>query len=103
MSSAPPPPNPPSGDDEKPPVAADTTDPNPKPVDAMDVQEPETPKAPPADTFEDIPAEIMGAATDEILTRIRLIDNDIKVRERVFGVSLWVNPGLNWRVIGHEV
>ena len=35
---------------------------------------------PPEETWEDIPEEIMSLSTDEILTRIRLIDNDLKVR-----------------------
>lgn len=39
-----------------------------------------TPDQPAEDTFEDIPADVMELSTDEILTRIRLIDNDIKVR-----------------------
>ena len=35
---------------------------------------------PPEETWEDIPEEIMELETDDVLTRIRLIDNDIKVR-----------------------
>ncbi|KAF9562606.1 26S proteasome subunit P45 [Agrocybe pediades] len=38
-----------------------------------------TPDAPPEDPFKDIPQEIMELGTDEILTRTRLIDNDLKV------------------------
>ncbi len=38
-----------------------------------------TPDKPAEETWEDIPEEIMGLSTDEILTRIRLIDNDLKV------------------------
>jgi 26S proteasome regulatory subunit T5 len=30
-------------------------------------------------SWDDIPADILAASTDEILTRIRLIENDIKV------------------------
>lgn len=39
-----------------------------------------TPDKPAEETWEDIPEEIIGLSTDEILTRIRLIDNDLKVR-----------------------
>lgn len=39
-----------------------------------------TPDRPPEETWDDIPADILSLNTDEILTRIRLIDNDIKVR-----------------------
>ena len=39
-----------------------------------------TPDAPPEETWDDIPEEVMSLSTDEILTRIRLLDNDIKVR-----------------------
>ena len=39
-----------------------------------------TPDQPAEETWADIPEEIMALSTDEILTRIRLIDNDLKVR-----------------------
>jgi 26S proteasome regulatory subunit T5 len=38
-----------------------------------------TPDQPPEETWDDIPEEIMELDTEDILTRIRLIDNDIKV------------------------
>ncbi|KZV86142.1 26S proteasome subunit P45 [Exidia glandulosa HHB12029] len=38
-----------------------------------------TPDQPPEDDFSDLPEDILAAPTDDILTRIRLIDNDIKV------------------------
>lgn len=38
------------------------------------------PDQPAEETWADIPEEIMSLSTDEILTRIRLIDNDLKVR-----------------------
>lgn len=38
-----------------------------------------TPDQPPEETWDDIPEEIMELDTGDILTRIRLIDNDIKV------------------------
>jgi len=39
----------------------------------------ETPDAPAEETWDDIPEDILTLSTDEILTRTRLIDNDIKV------------------------
>ena len=38
-----------------------------------------TPDTPAEETWEDIPEDVMALSTDEILTRIRLIENDIKV------------------------
>ena len=38
-----------------------------------------TPDQPPEETWEDIPDEILDLSTDEIMTRTRLIDNDLKV------------------------
>jgi 26S proteasome regulatory subunit T5 len=38
-----------------------------------------TPDAPEEETWSDLPEEILTLSTDEILTRTRLIDNDIKV------------------------
>lgn len=38
-----------------------------------------TPDVPQEETWEDIPEDIMTLSTDEILTRIRLIENDMKV------------------------
>ena len=39
-----------------------------------------TPDRPPEETWEDIPEDIMSLPTADILTRIRLLDNDLKVR-----------------------
>jgi 26S proteasome regulatory subunit T5 len=47
--------------------------------DAISVAMDTTPDQPPEDTFTDIPEEVMALSTDEILTRMRLLDNDIKV------------------------
>ena len=38
-----------------------------------------TPDQPPEETWEDIPEEIRSLSTDEIVTRTRLIDNDLRV------------------------
>ena len=46
-----------------------------------------TPDRPAEETWDDIPEDIMALSTDEILTRIRLIDNDLKVRYIL--VNLW--------------
>lgn len=46
-----------------------------------------TPDQPAEETWADIPEEIITLSTDEILTRIRLIDNDLKVRS--ISPSLW--------------
>lgn len=39
-----------------------------------------TPDQPAEETWDDIPEEIIELETEDILTRIRLIENDIKVR-----------------------
>ncbi|KAF9485921.1 26S proteasome subunit P45 [Pholiota conissans] len=75
MSSAPPPSNPPPNPEKKPdtPQAQDAS--APTEASAMDV----TPDVPPEDTFDDIPEDILNLSADEILTRARLIENDLKV------------------------
>ena len=82
MSSAQPPdqpPNvPPTGEkpDEQQPLLAQTP-PEARPAEdaAMDT----APDQPPEETWDDIPEEIMALTTEDIQTRTRLIDNDIKV------------------------
>ena len=46
------------------------------------------PDQPAEETWADIPEEIMSLSTDEILTRIRLIDNDLKVRSMSLAAAL---------------
>jgi 26S proteasome regulatory subunit T5 len=81
MSSAEPPAQPPSGDPSKPgPSKSDqpsnTNDAqSPADADKMDA----TPE-PPAETWSDLPEELLTAAADEIVSRRRLIENDIRVR-----------------------
>lgn len=75
------PPNPPqennnSGNDEKHDEQLSTSTASAVTDAAMDT----TPDQPPEETWADIPEEIMGLTTDEIMTRTRLIDNDLKVR-----------------------
>jgi 26S proteasome regulatory subunit T5 len=73
MSTAPPPGNPPSNNEQKP---EDTEPSAPTSSEgAMDV----SPNVPPEETWDDIPEDIMALNTEEISTRTRLIDNDIKV------------------------
>ncbi|CCM03549.1 uncharacterized protein FIBRA_05685 [Fibroporia radiculosa] len=72
MSSTQPPVPPPENNNEKQPEPTPTTSTEPN---AMDT----TPDQPAEETWSDIPEDIMGLSTDEILTRIRLIDNDLKV------------------------
>ncbi|EJD50833.1 26S proteasome subunit P45 [Auricularia subglabra TFB-10046 SS5] len=79
MSSAgaPQPPNPPaSSDPEK---AGDAAAPAQAGAAATEAAMDTTPDPPPEDDFSDLPEDILTASTDDILTRIRLIDNDIKV------------------------
>ncbi|KAG9315787.1 26S proteasome subunit P45 [Chiua virens] len=74
MSSAPPPPPEIPPQDKQPESQSTTTTPP-----AQDAPMDTTPDHPPEETWDDIPAEILSLSTDEILTRIRLIENDIKV------------------------
>jgi 26S proteasome regulatory subunit T5 len=76
MSSAPPPIPPANEPEKQPDPPAEQTDSSEPNADAaMDT----TPDQPAEETWEDIPVEVMALSTDEILTRIRLIENDIKV------------------------
>ena len=75
MSSAPPPPPEIPPQDKQPDPQSPTTVHQEQDA-AMDT----TPDQPPEETWDDIPADILALSTDEILTRIRLIENDIKVR-----------------------
>lgn len=75
--SAIPPPNPPPANQEKAADgAASSATPSPGTEGEMDT----TPDAPTEETWDDIPEDVISLSTDEILTRIRLIENDIKVR-----------------------
>ncbi|KAJ7695669.1 hypothetical protein B0H17DRAFT_1158809 [Mycena rosella] len=74
MSAVPPPNDPPANPEKQPeaaPTAAAAADEAP-----MDT----TPDQPPEETWADIPEDVMSLNTDEILTRTRLIENDMKVR-----------------------
>lgn len=77
MSSSTPPPNPPNNAEKEPLISTSETPSNPPATTegAMDTTPDETPE----DTFEDLPEDIRSLPTEDILTRIRLIDNDVKV------------------------
>ncbi|KAJ8080475.1 26S proteasome regulatory subunit 6A [Marasmius tenuissimus] len=76
MSSSAPPPDQPSSNPEKQPDNApqSSTKDQPQQDAAMDTAPDQA-----EETWDDIPEDIMSLNTDDILTRIRLIDNDIKV------------------------
>lgn len=74
MSSAPPPSNPPNNSEKKDVPPSSEAAPSQGVAD-MDV----TPEAPVEETWDDIPEDILALSTDEIMTRTRLIENDIKV------------------------
>jgi 26S proteasome regulatory subunit T5 len=78
MSSQPPsqPPQPPSNNDKAPESSTPASAASAGNDAAMDT----TPDQPPAETWADIPEDVIALPTDEILTRVRLLDNDIKVR-----------------------
>jgi 26S proteasome regulatory subunit T5 len=71
------PPNPPSGNnnEKKPGPEASSSTPQPAQDNAMDV----TSDQPPEEKWEDIPEDILALPTEDIATRTRLIDNDLKV------------------------
>lgn len=62
------------------------SDPNKQDIESPETTQPEsaemdtTPDQPVEETWDDIPEEIMELETEDVLTRIRLIENDIKVR-----------------------
>jgi 26S proteasome regulatory subunit T5 len=71
------PPNLPPNDEKKPeaPQQSEGTTTTAADTSAMDVQ----PEQPPEETWDDIPSDVLESVTDEIMTRVRLIENDIKV------------------------
>ncbi|KAJ7288223.1 26S proteasome subunit P45 [Mycena rebaudengoi] len=73
--SALPPPNDPPANPEKQPEGAIT----PAPTQGDEAPMDTTPDQPPEETWADIPEDVMALSTDEVLTRIRLIENDMKV------------------------
>jgi 26S proteasome regulatory subunit T5 len=76
MSSAPPSDNPPNPQPEK---QDDQQDTQPSILQTQDAEMDTTPDIPPEESWQDIPEDVMALSTDDILTRIRMIENDIKV------------------------
>lgn len=96
MSTVPPGENPNNNEQTSNPNKQETELPEPTQQEAAEMDT--TPDQPVEETWEDIPEEIMELETEDILTRIRLIENDIKVRpDALDGVS-----GLNLR-LGHAL
>lgn len=75
MSSAPPPNDPPSNPEKQ-----AESQPTPAVTAPQEAAMDTAPDQPAEETWADIPEDVMALGTDEILTRIRLIENDIKVR-----------------------
>jgi 26S proteasome regulatory subunit T5 len=94
MSSLPPPNNPPHNPEKKPEDSAAPSAPAPADGAEMDT----TPDVPIEESWADIPEDIMALSTDEILTRIRLIENDIKVCFNLYLLRQLFNP-----TAGHEI
>jgi len=72
------PPNQPPDDEKKQeqtPQSGEETTMNDADSNAMDVQ----PEQPAEETWDDIPSDVMESGTDDIVTRVRLLENDIKV------------------------
>jgi 26S proteasome regulatory subunit T5 len=70
-------PNPPPADNKaNPDQPASTSD---APATTVEALMDTTPDQPPEETWDDIPDDVKNSSTEDILTRSRLIDNDIKV------------------------
>ncbi|KAJ7581177.1 26S proteasome subunit P45 [Mycena floridula] len=76
MSSAPPPGPNPAPTSEKPDASPPTSS-SPEGPTPMDTASDDQP--PPVDNFDDLPPEIVESAIEEIITRTKLMDNDLKV------------------------
>lgn len=77
MSALPPAEHPNNNDQRSNPNKTDTPLPDTQ-IEAAEMDT--TPDQPAEETWDDIPEDIMELETEDILTRIRLIENDIKVR-----------------------
>ncbi|KZT18433.1 26S proteasome subunit P45 [Neolentinus lepideus HHB14362 ss-1] len=77
MSSTQPPVPPPSGNNNE--KRPESQVPSSSELPSQDAQMDTTPDAPAEEDWSDIPEDVMALSTDEILTRIRLIENDVKV------------------------
>lgn len=93
MSAAQPPAQPPNNNGGNPEKAPETAPGAPNADDAsMDT----APDQPPEETWEDIPEDVMSLTTEEVMTRVRLLDNDIKVSKFSITYFVWTrcNAGL---------
>ena len=77
MSALPPAEHPDNNDQRSDPNKSDTASPDTQ-IEAAEMDT--TPDQPVEETWDDIPEDIMELETEDIFTRIRLIENDIKVR-----------------------
>ena len=100
MSSAQPPNPPPSNNnnEKKPEATPSSATPHDGDV-TMDT----TPDQPPEETWDDIPEEILTLSTDEISTRTRLIDNDLKVRNSQQALRTLTHRTMFNSPLGHAV
>lgn len=78
--SSQPPPGHPGPSDNKPSSSTDATSSTQPAADADKMEV--TPAEPPAETWSDLPEELLTASADEIVSRRRLIENDIRVRSQ---------------------
>ena len=69
------PPNQPPNDEKKSEVPQQSGEINANNPDKMEVE----PEQPAEETWDDIPQDVLQSETDDIMTRVRLIENDIKV------------------------
>ena len=78
MSTVPPGEHPNNNEERSDPNKQDAGSSETTPVESAEMDT--TPDLPVEETWDDIPEEIMELETEDVLTRIRLIENDIKVR-----------------------
>jgi 26S proteasome regulatory subunit T5 len=90
MSSAQPPEQPPSREDAK--EASSSTDVSMSTGQTAEGDRMDTTSDPPAETWSDLPEELLTASAEEITARRRLIENDIRVGlcSSHAGYGLWL-------------
>jgi len=91
MSSSQPPEQPPSHEDNK--AASSSADASMSAAPPAEAEKMDITPDPPAETWSDLPEELLTASADEIISRRRLIENDIRVRLPSFliGSCLWIS------------
>lgn len=93
-SSAPPPPNP-NGNSEQKPAAADNAA-APAPTNGADAASKQEPSKEPEET--PLPDDILNASPEDIMTRVRLIDNDLKVSAHASSLADINCPYRPWKL-----